>query len=730
MPITEYGLVRKFWENTLEYTGENFLSPTPFLSSIKDQVYMNRKDLYRNTFIGLDSLWRKKSLEIDYTNFSKVNSLNKKFYTTYHSPCDYGDKIIAIKEGMDDVPRIVSIEKSSGKEEILFTPGMLNTDRITCANGKIVWDEYLPDIRWTNRDYSAIRLFDIKTGKASYLTKHSKYYAPAIAPSKNLIAVVSTDNVGNNAIILLNADNGSIIQKFPIPENAAVQYPSWDDSSKFLVMTLLNEQGKGLVTLNTQTGKWDVLIKPATNDMSQPRFANNFIIFLGDYSGIDNVYAFNLNNNKIFQITSSKFGANSPIFNSKHDTLIYTNYTSQGYDVVFSKIDKKNWIPLDSVKNISLNFPEQLAAQEPEKFNPAEVKYIHYDSRPYYRFSHLINVHSWTPFYFYQNPLSTIDYKLMPGYMIASQDLHSTLMATAGQGYYNRRLYSDANITYKEFFPVLQFSVIHGDKIGWIDKSSDSFSGKSLQITGSVSLPFNFSQGNEVTSFIPVLTLNRTNAYFTGYDSSSLYQWVNMMEYSAKFLTYKSMSFKDILPRIGISLNALYNNVPGEENFFSQQFASRVNFYLPGIIHHQTIKLSYGFENQNQKQYFEVNQLLPPRGYFWDGNAQKINTYSIDYVMPLVYPDKAIFDVFYLKRIYSSFYFENSVYKVFNNFDNQYYNKYFTSFGIELYFDYNLFFFPIDGYPFFNNFGIRESYIPGTHSFYFELMTNVNLLNF
>ena len=78
-----------------------------------------------------------------------------------------------------------------GREQTLFrlAPTVNGSNRTSVANGKVVWDEYVPDIRWL-RGYSEILIRDLATGRTRRLTHKTRFMNPVLSPDGSRIAVV------------------------------------------------------------------------------------------------------------------------------------------------------------------------------------------------------------------------------------------------------------------------------------------------------------------------------------------------------------------------------------------------------------------------------------------------------------------------------------------------------------------------------------------------------------
>jgi hypothetical protein len=705
----------KIWENVLDYAGRNPFTLFPFYFSLKKTTGLSRTKLYEKTFRDLDSAWSHNSKELIYSDIHTINIRTSNVYTSYRNPCFYNDsEIIAEKSGIDDVKKFVKINTYTKKEKVIFVPGIISSDNLSLAGKYLVWAEIVPDLRWENESYSVIRRLDLISGKSKYLTGKTKYFAPVISPDGLLIAAVETNIKGQNSIVLISSDKGEEINKFPTPGNCAVQLPSWDDSSRFLVMTAVNHKGKGLLMLDTKTGFWQTFLEPSYTNISQPRFLNNYIVYQSGYSGIENLYVIHRTNRKIFQITSVHYGAFDPNIKANRQNIVFSNYTSHGYDVALLSFDSAKWIPKENIKDISLDLSGKISSQETEKFDPGKIRNKAYVSKPYSKFSNLFYVHSWMPFYTDLTITRSIYSAVWPGYMLFSQNLQGTLIAYGGQAIVNNKVYSNLSFSYKAMFPVFQVSVSDYNGLGF---------------TSAAYIPFNLSRGKYMQSFLPAIIYSLERYSYVDPVSHLRKSNLSRFAYSIAINRFYNSTQKDIFPKFGESISAYFSNPLASQTDVSGNYWNIIsNIYFPGLFNHNGIKLSFAIEKQTIKKFILASSLLPNRGFnnVWNVDTNKfssLTTLSFDYAFPVLFPDLQILKIIYLKRVNADLYIENTNGKLIKANSNLMSN--FTSTGIEITGDYNLFYIPV-----LINMGIRVAYRPKLYQSVTEFIWRINLNSF
>ena len=122
----------------------------------------------------------------------------------------------------------------------------------------IVWDEFVPSARWSNRNFSVIKRLKIGSGQVKQLGKRTRYYAPAV--SKNATQIAAIEHETNYKFNLVITDmEGKLLHKIPSPENFFIQHPAWMEGDSGVVVTLTNDDGKYLYAWSRETGAWKQL---------------------------------------------------------------------------------------------------------------------------------------------------------------------------------------------------------------------------------------------------------------------------------------------------------------------------------------------------------------------------------------------------------------------------------------------------------------------------------------
>ena len=407
------------------------------------------------------------------------------------------------------------------------------------------------------------------------------------------------------------------------------------------------------------------------------------------------------------------------------------------YDAACTSIDTSSWIPLENVHYTGIDLWKRAYEEEKETFISSSGTDSLYPVFPYSKTRHLFNIHSWTPFYLPSINIAPEPAKVAPGITLYSQNILGTAVAYAGTAYRNdiQKFMSYAGFTYYGFFPVFNASIGYGGQQTVHEEEGIPYNGELMPagyIRGIMYVPMNFSRGKYYCGLVP-----ETGIYYANslkYDrEKGLYDKGYTRNISRlQFYRYLKKTDLDIVPRKGVGADLLYAYSPWENRFYGELWSFSVSGYLPGIFKHQSLKLMAGAEYQTPRQYILSGIQRPARGYDNDTAWLKQTTYysslqkiTLDYILPLCYPDVSLFDIIYIRRFRTNLFFDHSQGKFRDPDTRTYINRELNSAGIEVTCDFHLFHIqsPI-------GISYRYAYLLGHQTYTWGIYFNVDLLNF
>jgi hypothetical protein len=719
------------WENMVTFTGRKPFSLYPFYFGLKKYAGISKTGLYTETFETLRSHWGSKAAERVLSETIPVNKKKKKHYTSYRFPLYMNDTLVfAEKTGIDQIPEFVSIDQR-GQEKRIHRPGFYDAANISMAGNRIVWTEIMWDPRWERRSYSVIKIYDVYTGTERILRLRTRYFSPDISSDGKFITAVETDEQNRYFLVILRQSDGEVLERVNIPGNEYPQFPVWNEERNRIYMSTLGDKGKKIKYYSVDTGEWGTVFDAGFTDIAELDSKGDYLIFRGGFSGIDNIYAINLESAACQMITSSSMGAFTPSLSANGDTLLYADYSSQGYNVVKTVFDPSGFMPLE--------FPDGNRAGPAEQLNLPSVEEISrvlqpgnpstsYETTKYRKSGNLFNFHSWAPFYVDPDDPSIEDLQVSPGLMLLSQNLLSTATTILGYEYnlLEREHYFHSSFTYSGWYPELKLTVDYGGMPAVLEPSDTSLELTTVRTDLSgrlkMSLPLNLTYNRYVMGAIPSAEASYSRSYFYYYDQGDYRSGMTFMDYRLYYYTYLRQAKRDILPRLGFLLDLRYVDTPFEDEQLGSQIYGSGTLYLPGPLRHQTLRLYAGAQKQDTKRYLMGNLLSMPRG-LPNYTAIRLNKFTIDYVFPLAYPDWQVWRAAYFKRFRGRIFYDYAYGEgVYINGNNGPVNRSFESLGIELSTDMHLaqIFVPFQV-------GGRLIWIPETTDIAAEFVFSVNL---
>ncbi len=702
---------------SLKYTARNPYLVFPFGRSLKINSGLNNRFSYEFTYKTLGKVWE----QHQYSNYQNWPVQKTRTFTNYNTPVKINDSvIIAQKWSLAETRRYVLIDKK-GREKKLFTVGSNNSDKISFSGNKITWSENKTDLRWTNRTYSEIMIYDLDSKGKKVLTRKTWYFSPAFSHDGKQIAVIEETPQYKSFLVILDASTGEVLQRTAAPAGNHLQYPVWDLEEVYCLS--VQKSGKSIIKL-TASQLWEEVMPSSFRNISTFCLSDKNIIFAGEDSGINNIFIYSPSENSYSQVTNSRFGAFEPFMDTNNNHLYFTEYTSDGYRIGYTI-----WSPDAYLKKPAYNLSAPTAVTlENTGFNIQNIakdssSYSNYSSKKYPRLPHLINIHSWLPAYFNYSVSDFSNPGLYPGLMLLSQDVLGTLVSSAGYSYREGFSHFHANISYKALLPVISWNLDVGGPIQYAGSTNSlplSFN-RNIQSTVNISLPLNLSRGKYASGITPWVEwkLNR-NAYYIKTENN-YYQGLHYINYGVSFYRYTKMAIRDIFPRFGVSSFFKAQTTPFENKLFNEIYAASARLYLPGILNNHSLQLRYAFQKQSPLRYLYGSMISFPAGYT-SQRSEELHAANITYALPLVYPDFHLGPVLYMKRIRTHFFYDIASNK-YQSKPNIITHDILRSVGTDIIADVH---FLRIMFPF--QVGARVAYLPEEKSFFSQAIFSVNLV--
>ena len=645
---------------------------------------------YKLMLNNLDSIWKKQIEGLTFTDATPITQPQKHNWTYNNFPKYTNDgSIIVSRYGQESLYGFVKINPQTQKEEKIYSSYYMSSDvPFSVAGDKIVWAETKNDIRWGNRSYSNIKMINISNGKKKNITHKSKLFAPALDPSGKQVVTVEFDDKNICTLLILDAETGKEIKRFPNPYNELIQTPVWSTDGKYIVFVKLHSaKGKALCLLNTETGTTENIIDYINENISFPVSDGKYIYYDSPVSGIDNIYAVSIQTKEIYQVTSRKLGAYYPSLSPDGSKLLFSDATDEGYMVMEMTLDINKWKPLNKIeKRIDDNY-NILVEQEHHKSILDSIPNKKYDVTRYKGSSPLRNAYIWNAFAFPPNI----------NLMIQTQNPLSSF-GTSLNYKYNMNEYAssfEVKTSYAGFYPVIDLGGIIGKRtstydsitqqqnISLLDSSTYTYRWSEKTAYIGLKLPLNLSSGIYGSSLTLEAKAEITNI-------SDLYRPEGFKNNNGTFfpITYsldytrETSWLRDMLPKWGQELHISYAHTPLKGDYRGDMLSAQGLFYFPGIAKHHSLFFEAVYEKQNPVNYHFESKILFPRGYGYVFEKEIIKG-SANYTFPIAYPDFSLIHTLYFKRLAANLFYD---YGMSSNSETKYYRSTGAELKIETFF--------------------------------------------
>lgn len=655
----------------------------PFSHNLKKLIGYSTKTAYKKAYDSLSVKWNRELLNLDLKTTEKFNNVNEKIPVNYDWPFFINDStLLCRRESFNTTPELVLLTKN--KINHLANIGYSVVDPyLFYFDSVLVWTELQTDLRWQNRNYSVVKKFDLKTNKVQQLTNKSKYFSPALNNDNTKIAVVRTNELIENKIILLNAFNGKEVDSIPNTLNDFISYPRWTQSNDEIIYVAKRNSKIAILKHNFKSEEVIELTPWSYNTIEGISVGKQFVYFSAGYSGIDNIYAVDLNGNKkIIQISSVKIGAYMPSVNSNENKLVFSEFGTKGYYVSAQKLD------MDTSKTINIVDPE-IANHYFYSENIATKNILTnefsggYEVKNYNGLLRGLKLHSW----------SFIPDQVSNQISLKADNILNDVSAEINGGY-NRneaKYFINGHLTYSRFYlPVsfglsnlnrkTKFAQSHSDTLDWLIKTT-SFT--ELNTYFRISLPLMIKRGYNTTKIITHFDTKYivTNNYLVSeIKTNKKYDFV-CSDLQIYISNLRGKAYQNVYPKYGQELEM---KVGGDwKGQYISRYIAEATLYFPSFFKNHGFKLNMLFKKEDTRNsYLFEDKTKHSRGYSALYHDEEIK-FGIDYQLPLFYPDWGLGGIAYFQRIRLDLFYDYSeVYRY-----GIYNKKNLNSLGIELYFD-------------------------------------------
>jgi hypothetical protein len=723
------------WDDITRKTWQVPFIPFAFSNAIKKESGRYVTQLYDDMAADLKKQWTDEVAGLTLTSFETTHKRKNTAYTDYKFPVLLANgSLVAMKEGIGDVEQFVQLDANGEKR--LLTLGFLNeSGMLSAAGNRIVWNEQMYDPRYLVKNYSVIKMFDTESGRTKILSKRTRYAGAALSPDQSKVVTVETNTEYQSQLVVLDT-TGVVLKRFDNPANDFYSMPRWSTDGQEIVVLKTSRNQRSVVVLNPETGEEKTLLEAGSENVGHPVLYGQYLFYNSPVSGIDNIYAMDRTTGQRYQVTSSKYGAFNPVVSADGGTLYYNEQTRNGLDVVRMAVKPSEWKSDYRTKPV-VDLVSSQVEQEGHADWLSGAPTNTYETKRYHTTAGIINPYSWG---------AVVNTSFTGAEIgIASQDILSTTSVRAGYLYdvYEKTGSWRAGVSYQKYYPILDVQVLYGnreDKFTAFGSQVD-FEWKETTAEAGARIPLVLSRSRffRQLEFGNYIGFTRTSGFNNtvrigdslvyegtgrfvpfearvqrpdGLDTVTLaYIYPDQLNsgdliYNRFYLSYynlQKLSHRDFLYRWGQAAEFELYSTPYKGDFNGQLFAFRSIAYFPGIGKHHVLYARYNYQRAEQavdvNLYQFRNRIFKPRGFSFPFDEQFYSV-SLNYALPLWYPDIAFGPVLNVQRVKANLFYDYGqgvgtqyFYGVGENAGEVFSrptDATYTSFGVEVTFDLNI----------------------------------------
>ncbi|MES1221497.1 MAG: hypothetical protein ABUT20_38715, partial [Bacteroidota bacterium] len=585
------------------------------------------------------------------TSVRYILPVNKKVVTNYYFPYSMGkESLLYLKTSYRHLPAFF-IKDNDGEHKLKVRDISIGR-QFSYRNGKIVYAAYNNDPRWTWRDYSEIKILDVKTREQRTITRKTKYFTPDISEDGAKIAAVQVTTEGKSELHIIDASNGEKLQVIKSAEISLFTDPKFIDDNSLVTAVRLLDGKMALAMADLGSGSLVRLTNPSFNVIGYPSVHKGMVFFTASFEGNDDVFALRMSDKKIYKISNGPLG--NYFVNAGDDKITWSAFTAEGYQL--KQMDVKTLDPaVNDWKEITVAEEEKMVTAFPvsgegktARVFLSDVPQRNFPVSDYKKGTRLLNFHSWRPYYsdpefsfsvYGENILNTMQSEL---YYLYNQNEKTNAVGFSA--------------VYGAWFPYVNFGTeytfdretITGNKTRHWDQL-DSHIG--------LSIPLNVSSGQTYKSFNAGSYYVLRNEYNKGFFQDSIGN--TTFSYLQHFISWRQLTqqaVQHIYPRGGYSLSATHRHAISR--YKGYQFIGSTSIYLPGFLSSHSLVLTGSFQQRDtlNPQLFS-DRFAYSRGY--EGlYFSRMWRLSANYHFPLLYPDWGFGNILYLQRIRANAFYD------------------------------------------------------------------------
>lgn len=559
--------------------------------------------------------------------------------------------------------------------ERIVTTGSVGDYNYTISDDKktLVYSYYRPDVIYDNTYKAELVKVNLETGREQRITQNGRVWAPEFLSENKLLALQTAHSWSR--LVKLNASKDyeidSVLAIPPFQIISMAVHPGNSDS----LAVVINKNGVQGLWLASREHLQQDLKKPPTiafegGAVFDPYWhpSGNRILFTADFSGVMQVYEYNLQTEQITQLTNASYNA------------FEASYSPDGNRIAFilQQVNEKRPAVLKRNEFYGKILPQRLSNYSPQITETETGELNTVDTTGWEMTDYSAGI-GWLKPRIFLPVVEEVDdsdsYRL--GLEFHSNSLLQTQAYSAEVTYFEDRIWYDLSYHNKQFFPGFKARIFSEPSLATLgfNQPNDSlfiqdFVLQERSFALSIPMQFTLSQNVFFSSLYIEPELRQSQLRFYDFEGGSLSDFTNATIGSifAQFNIRLQQNIRDMQPNTGFILyseaehyfnsgSIALNTLKGQADLdFSSPTALSGGIYaFISFFPHWNQSLRLGLQGITQTSLLFGNQDIVSNGFSEPvfPLANNLLSFSARYTIPLFYPDDGFLLVpLYLSNVY------------------------------------------------------------------------------
>lgn len=644
----------------------------------------SQPQLFYDTFRTLNHHWQPLA-EVEQST-EPIAVAEPQSFTTYAHPMPYGeDEVLALKEDLDKPSAFVLIDRESGDERRVTYTGSLSTRPALSREGRLWWTEYRQSTLFAQKVNSQLCYMDVEDGRPRIMRKRRNVLYPTPTDGHGIAWVEYTPD-GRYSVVVNGASE--LKRRTEIDMGSEVHGMAWDDVTKGLYLLITDDRGMHIARLYRDSIAG--VTRPAYTTLSDLTAGGGRLYYGSIASGRDELFCYDVERGKEYRLSTSRYGSFQPT-PMGDSVVVATTYDSRGYmPVVQSMADAEEvaWAPHPPKILLPASKPWGVVNLDTVRYTAAAADSVARSTPPkrFGRVAHAFNIHSWAPASYDPYAIveeSSIAFNL--GATIMSQNILSTTEGFLTWGwnphegsvfkgtlrYYGLGVNLWLRGTYGGSQQIYKVAV-YDPEIGELVYPDEPERGRYYSVSAGATLPLLLQRGYHTSQLAFTASWDFSNGMVANVDrlrfeggkvtniaTIGYTEGVHLLNLGVTFQDYVRQAHRDFLPPWGVVLSANYAQNPTTDDF-GHLVVLYGKLYTPGFARHHSLSAAVSYQTSVGGFHSDMvlsslafkSTRLVPRGYSsYDINNNHYLATSLNYQLPVWYPDGGWPGVIFFKRL-------------------------------------------------------------------------------